>query len=275
LWSYFTDHLSTHLSIFQSSPHFTSQTRSSLLTPLSPANSSVPPAAISRLSTPEVEVEVTLRVMVGQSVCLGVGHPFGAHDQILLFLFICRKIVFLFVSGRPLWLEDGSVICSAICQWSESRKTHNHTLLSHLRLLGSLSVASYDSQGLRWKYPYPPQHAELSTPDSARILLNSCEILAWTRRKQFSQQHHYCCVTWPSRKLLQTALLCTFASRGPTGNAFPLLSMGGCLETDVYRMARDSGSWLNDVIACFPVVCSSGSLLVSHFVSSANIKQYY
>jgi hypothetical protein len=30
--------------------------------------------------------------------------------------------------------------------------------LSHLRLLGSLSVASYDSQWLRWKYSYPPPH---------------------------------------------------------------------------------------------------------------------
>jgi hypothetical protein len=30
--------------------------------------------------------------------------------------------------------------------------------LSHLRLLGSLYVASYDSQGLRWKSSYPPPH---------------------------------------------------------------------------------------------------------------------
>jgi hypothetical protein len=59
-----------------------------------------------------------------------------------------------------LWREDGSVICCAICEWSESRRTHNHTLLSHLRLLGSLSVVSYDSQGLRWKYSYPPPHGE-------------------------------------------------------------------------------------------------------------------
>jgi hypothetical protein len=90
----------------------------------------------------------------GQSVCLGVGHPFGAHDQILLFPFFCRKIALLLVLGRLLWREDRSVICSAICQWSESRTTYNHTLLSHLRLLSSLSMASYDSQGLRWKYSY-------------------------------------------------------------------------------------------------------------------------
>jgi hypothetical protein len=55
----------------------------------------------------------------------------------------------------PLWREDGSVICGAICQCSVSLRTHNHTSLFHLRLLGSLSVASYGSQGLRSKYSYP------------------------------------------------------------------------------------------------------------------------
>jgi hypothetical protein len=48
---------------------------------------------------------------VSQSVCLGVGHPFGAHDQILLFPFFCRKIALLLVLGRPLWRVDGSIIC--------------------------------------------------------------------------------------------------------------------------------------------------------------------
>jgi hypothetical protein len=32
-----------------------------------------------------------------------------------------------------------------ITHWSESRRTHNHVLLSHLRL-GSIFVPSYDSQ---------------------------------------------------------------------------------------------------------------------------------
>jgi hypothetical protein len=49
-----------------------------------------------------VKVEVTLRLTFSQSVCLGVGHPFGAHDQIFLFPFFCRKIALLFVLGRPL-----------------------------------------------------------------------------------------------------------------------------------------------------------------------------
>jgi hypothetical protein len=36
--------------------------------------------------------------------------------------------------GRPLWREDGSAVSSVITQWSESLRTRNHTLLSHLRL---------------------------------------------------------------------------------------------------------------------------------------------
>jgi hypothetical protein len=103
-----------------------------------------------------------------------VGHPFGAHDQVLLFPFFCRTIAVLFILGRPLIREDGSVICSAICQWSESWRTHNHTLLSHLRLLGSLSVASYDSQGLQWKYSYPPPHGEYSYVQTCMSISKPC-----------------------------------------------------------------------------------------------------
>jgi hypothetical protein len=97
---------------------------------------------------------------VSQSVSLGIEHPCGTCDQRLLFSFFCRTIPLLFVLGHLLWREDGSVMCSTICQWSESRRTHNHKLLSHLRLLGSLSVASYDSQGLQWKYSYQPPHGD-------------------------------------------------------------------------------------------------------------------
>jgi hypothetical protein len=88
------------------------------------------------------------------------GTPLGPMTKCYLFLLFCQKIALLFVLGLPLWGEYGSGICSVICQWSELGRTHNHTLLSHLRLLRSLSVASYDSQGLRWKYSYPPPHGE-------------------------------------------------------------------------------------------------------------------
>jgi hypothetical protein len=96
-------------------------------------------------------------------------HPFGAHYQVLNF--ILPENYLILREGRPLWGEDGSVICNAITHWSQSSRIHNHTLLSHLRLpqlggpgshiyipqeqggpvmplaLGFLYVASYDSQG--------------------------------------------------------------------------------------------------------------------------------
>jgi hypothetical protein len=60
---------------------------------------------------------------------------FGACDQILFpFGMLLSEICGLISARRPLWREDGSTICSAITQWSESRRTRNNTLLSHLRL---------------------------------------------------------------------------------------------------------------------------------------------
>jgi hypothetical protein len=75
-------------------------------------------------------VEFMLWPTVSRPICLGVRHPFEAHDQIFLFPFFCRTISLLFVLERPLWWEDQSVICSPICQWSDLRRIHNHTLVS-------------------------------------------------------------------------------------------------------------------------------------------------
>jgi hypothetical protein len=81
------------------------------------------------------KVEVTLRLTVGQSVCLGIEHPCGTCDQILLPVeMLLSEICGLVSVGRPLWREDGSAIYSVITQWSESLRTRNHTLLSLLRL---------------------------------------------------------------------------------------------------------------------------------------------
>jgi hypothetical protein len=131
--------------------------------------------------TVEVELEVTLRLTVSQSVCLGIEHPCGTCDQILLPVgMFLSEICGLVSVGRPLWSEDGSAICSVITQWSKSRRTRNHTLLSHLRLLqpGGSGSRIYNPQeqggpvippgtgfplprllrlaGLRWRYCNPP-----------------------------------------------------------------------------------------------------------------------
>jgi hypothetical protein len=59
----------------------------------------------------------------------------GTCDQILLSVgMLLSEICGLVSVGHPLWREDGSAICSVITQWSESRRTRNHTSLSHLIL---------------------------------------------------------------------------------------------------------------------------------------------
>jgi hypothetical protein len=113
------------------------------------------------------------------SVYLGIEHPCGTCDQILLPVgMLLYEICGLISVGRPLWREDGSPICSVITQWSESFRTRNHTLPSHLRLPqpGEPGSRIYISQeqggpvilpgtgfplrrrlaGLRWRNSNPP-----------------------------------------------------------------------------------------------------------------------
>jgi hypothetical protein len=60
-----------------------------------------------------VEVEVTLWLTVSQSICLGIEYPCGTCDQILLSVgMLLSEICGLVSMGRPLWREDGSVLCS-------------------------------------------------------------------------------------------------------------------------------------------------------------------
>jgi hypothetical protein len=70
--------------------------------------------------------------------------------------FLDWQLLFLFPMASS--LTRGRV-CSLECLHSLVRllTTNNHTLPSHLRLC-SLSVASYGSQGLRWRYSNPPPH---------------------------------------------------------------------------------------------------------------------
>jgi hypothetical protein len=73
------------------------------------------------------------------------------------FNFRCLIITFLSLHvGRPLWRKDEFVICSAITHWLESRRTHNHILLSHLRLTPTCRVRS--------PYLYPQEQGGPVTP---------------------------------------------------------------------------------------------------------------
>jgi hypothetical protein len=58
----------------------------------------------------------------------------GNCDRVLLPVWrLLSESCSLLSVGRPLWREDRSAVFSAITQWSETHRTRNHTLLSHLR----------------------------------------------------------------------------------------------------------------------------------------------
>jgi hypothetical protein len=97
------------------------------------------------------------RRSVGLTVLMS-GTLLGRRTRLFFFLSFASQLLSSSPWGTLSDQRTGLQICRAICQCSELWRTHNHTLLSHLRLLGSLSVASYDWQELRWKYFNPPPH---------------------------------------------------------------------------------------------------------------------
>jgi hypothetical protein len=77
-------------------------------------------------------------------------------DFSLLF-FLRLTITLVFFLRCLLRRENGSVVYKCNHSLVRLLTPNNHTLPSHLRLC-SLFVASYDSQGLWWKYSNPPPH---------------------------------------------------------------------------------------------------------------------
>jgi hypothetical protein len=106
---------------------------------------------------PDLELEFFLRPTVSRPVHLGIGPPFGTLDQILsCSSFFVWQLLFLLSKAPSLTRKR---VSSLQCNHSLVRllTPNNYTLPSHLRLC-SLFVASYDSQGLRWRYSNPPPH---------------------------------------------------------------------------------------------------------------------
>jgi hypothetical protein len=121
----------------------------------------------------------------------------GPCDQMLLPVgILLSEICGLVSAGRSLWREDGSAICSVITQWSESLRTRNHTLLSHLRLpqlRGSVSLIYIRQEQGGSVIP-------LGTGFPLRRLLLAG--LRWKRLRRVDMQH-----TWGHVKWMKT-LLC-------------------------------------------------------------------
>jgi hypothetical protein len=84
------------------------------------------------------------------------GSPLGPMTKFILIVSLWQLLCWS--SCRAPSLTRGRV-CNLQCnRWLvRLLRTNNHKLPSHLRRC-SLSVASYDSQGLRWRYSNPPPH---------------------------------------------------------------------------------------------------------------------
>jgi hypothetical protein len=104
----------------------------------------------------ELELEFFLRPTVSRPVSLG---PLGLLTRFYLALLSSSDNYFFLLLKAPSLTRKR--VYSLQCNHSLVRllKPNNHTLPPHLRLC-SLFVASYDSQGLRWKYSNPPPYGK-------------------------------------------------------------------------------------------------------------------
>jgi hypothetical protein len=139
----------------------------------------------------EVEVEVNLRPTVSRPARLGVRRPSGTRDQFFFLLEISFRQLRLcyFVAPSLMWGRICNLLYNCFWAFPEQsllgRSPAKFTALFYCliwdtlnlegqvpvfisprnrvaeldpRALGSLFFASYDSQGLRWRYSNPPPH---------------------------------------------------------------------------------------------------------------------
>jgi hypothetical protein len=115
-----------------------------------------------------LSLSLILRPTVSRPVCLGIKHPTGAYDQIFITvrqLRFCWCGALSLIRGRVCRLELLLVLASAVNFGSESRRTHNHILLSQIRDFPFHRLLRLAR--LRWRYSTPSPHGRsMMTPQS-------------------------------------------------------------------------------------------------------------
>jgi hypothetical protein len=128
---------------------------------------------------------MSLSLVLGPTVSLGIKHPSGAYEQILITvgqLRVCWCGALSLTRGRVCRLQLLLVLASAVILVSQSRGTHEHILLSQIRDFAFRHLLRLAGYGGRIR---PRLHTGLSSTDSPPFLTWEINRGEWSASRYF------------------------------------------------------------------------------------------